>query len=103
MERGFTLPSSVVPDLVSWVCGPGQRPALVGSCGEADVVSLAVLGGGGGHIIVAPIAPRQGIVCTRRGTIQVRQKQEGSEAGVLCADKSSGTKNIFGVVIFLCT
>lgn len=87
MERGFTLLPSVAPDLVSWVCGPGQRPALVGPRGEADVVSLAVLGGGGGHIIVVPIAPRQGIVCTRRGTIQVRQKREGSEAGAVCEDK----------------
>ena len=99
MERGFTLLPSVVPDLVSWVCGPGQRPALVGSRGEADVVSLAVLGGGGDHFVVVPIAPWQGIVCTRRGTSQVREKREGSEAGALCEYKCC--KIFVGGVLFM--
>lgn len=96
MERGFTLLPSVVPDLLYWECGPGQRPALVGSRGEADVVSLAMLGGGGGHFAVVSIAPRQGIVCTRRGTIQVREKREGSEAGAVCEDKFGYTQKFLG-------
>jgi len=44
----------------------------------------------GAHIAAVPIAPWQGVINTRRGTIQVRRKPEGSEAGAVCACKSSG-------------
>lgn len=53
----------------------------------------------GTRIVVVPIAPWQGLVCTRRGTIQVRRKREGSEAGAVSVTKSSVIENIFGVII----
>lgn len=97
----MTLLPSVVPDLVYWVCGPGQRPALVGSRGEADVVLLAMLGGRGGRIAAVSIAPRQGLVCDRRGTSQVREKREGSEAGSSCSCKFIDFQKKNMAIIFL--
>ena len=54
----------------------------------------------GAHIAVVPIAPWQGFINTRRGTIQVCRKREGSEAGAVSVCKSSSFQKFFGHIFF---